>query len=247
MVETSLRPRPGFHTFLHADSPREGDALTYYDYQRALRANKVEILQQRRAVTYEPGYRKPYAEHPSKATRKIFQLKSIQPPPPSAQYVKSPLLVEPANELLHGSASPAPVATGVSPVVDMCSNGDSNTSLGAEGERTSGEGRYMENLAGLTDRLPKIYKQRLVKSATARTSGLVSASAVASHPEIPQRPKTAASIREFQAQTTPPHDGKQFLLTTTNLKVLALPFTCTFHIIIIIPVHDDELTACIHE
>lgn len=77
MVETALHPRPSFYSFLQADSFKSGDALTYYDYQRAIRAKKVEILQQKKASSYEPGYKKPGVPHP--ASRRVFQLKSKYP------------------------------------------------------------------------------------------------------------------------------------------------------------------------
>ena len=57
MVETSLRPRPEFSTFLQSDANREGDGLSYYDYKRVLRYNKVAILQQRKAKLNIPGYK----------------------------------------------------------------------------------------------------------------------------------------------------------------------------------------------
>lgn len=79
MVETDLHPRPSFYTFLRSDTCRGGDGLTYHDYQRAVRSNKVAILQQRRAMSYEPGLKKPgilKAGVGASATRKIFQLKS---------------------------------------------------------------------------------------------------------------------------------------------------------------------------
>lgn len=218
MVETSLHPRPCFHRFLQADSRREGDALTYYDYQRALRSKKVEILQQRRAVTYEPGYKKPCAVHPAKLTRKVFQLKNNFPVP-SAQIVKSPPLIKP-NEGVKFPVEPAIEQ------LHTIESLDSSTNLGPEAAIEPNQGKttvdMMEGTSvqaqAQTDRLPKIYrKPRLVKSATTvRDSSLASTSAVVSPPLIPQRPKTVASTRDSQIQT---QEG--MLLFTLGFEAMA--------------------------
>lgn len=72
MVETSLRGRPSFGTFLQSDANAGRDGLTYYDYQRFLRSQKVALLQEKKAHTRVPGYKR--VELPS--SRKVFQLKS---------------------------------------------------------------------------------------------------------------------------------------------------------------------------
>ena len=53
-----MRPRPGFGTFLHSDANVTGDGLSFHDYKRLLRANKVKLLQEKRAASYVPGYKK---------------------------------------------------------------------------------------------------------------------------------------------------------------------------------------------
>ena len=58
MVDTVVRPRPGFGTFLHSDANVIGDGLSFHEYKRLLRANKVRLLQEKRATSYEPGYKK---------------------------------------------------------------------------------------------------------------------------------------------------------------------------------------------
>lgn len=58
MAETSLHPRPEFSTFLQSDANRGGDGLSYHDYRRALRYNKVAMLQQKKARSHIPGYKK---------------------------------------------------------------------------------------------------------------------------------------------------------------------------------------------
>ena len=56
MVETALFPRPAFATFLRSDDGV--DPLSYYNYQRLQRLQKVARLQERRSKSYEPGYKK---------------------------------------------------------------------------------------------------------------------------------------------------------------------------------------------
>ena len=75
MVETSVRGRPSFGTFLQSDANAGRDGLTYYDYQRFLRSQKVALLQEKRAHTHVPGYKR--VALPS--SRKVFQLKNISP------------------------------------------------------------------------------------------------------------------------------------------------------------------------
>lgn len=187
MVETTLHPRPCFHTFLHADSTTGGDALTYYDYQRALRAKKVEILQQRRAATYEPGFKKPCAVHPAKITRKVFQM----------------------HKLPVSTPTPKPAMESLQPVHDRSALVENVTSVGSAARMDALEPTAVEqsqnntsiraNFAEKTqtEKLPKI--ARLIKSATARPCG---SSGIVSPPLIPQRPKTVASTRDRQVQTS---------------------------------------------
>ena len=77
MVETALFPRPHFASFLQSDD--SVDPLSYYEYQRLQRMQKVARLQERRSKSYEPGYKKqlvqlqPSTAHAqTTATRQIF-------------------------------------------------------------------------------------------------------------------------------------------------------------------------------
>lgn len=69
MVDTALRPRPEFGTFLHSDANAGGDGLSFYEYKRLLRSKKVALLQERRSNLYEPGYKKP----PAVESRQIYK------------------------------------------------------------------------------------------------------------------------------------------------------------------------------
>lgn len=75
MVETSLRGRPPFGTFLQSEANAGRDGLTYYDYQRFLRSQKVVLLQERRAHTHVPGCKRVVLP----TSRKVFQLKNRSP------------------------------------------------------------------------------------------------------------------------------------------------------------------------
>lgn len=77
MVETSFFPRPHFASFLQADD--NVDPLSYYEYQRLQRMQKVARLQDRRSKSHEPGYKKPLtqvqpstAHSQTTASRQIF-------------------------------------------------------------------------------------------------------------------------------------------------------------------------------
>ena len=48
MVDTYLRPRPEFGTFLLSDTTADGDGLSFYKYKASLRKNRVSILQKKR-------------------------------------------------------------------------------------------------------------------------------------------------------------------------------------------------------
>ena len=213
MVETSLHPRPCFYTFLRADS-KEGDALTYYDFQRAQRSNKVEILQQKKARAYEPGYKKPFADHPAKLSRRVFQLKNKFVPPGYLDQSPSPVKVEGMKSLAETSVNEQLRRS------QVIENVDSSTKPGPEASAlesnsaalassaVSYKEKSMENstVQAQTERLPKISgKPRLVKSATARDHS--SNSAVVSPPLIAPRPKTAASTRDAQVQTALAQEG----------------------------------------
>lgn len=73
MVETSLFPRPHFSSFLQSDDAI--DPLCYHNYQRLQRLQKVARLQERRARSYEPGYKKTDLSQPAMqgtSSRQIF-------------------------------------------------------------------------------------------------------------------------------------------------------------------------------
>ena len=57
MVETVVRPRPHFSTFLLSDANAGGDGLSYYQYKKLLRSQKVVLLQQKQATARVPGYK----------------------------------------------------------------------------------------------------------------------------------------------------------------------------------------------
>lgn len=57
MVETAVRPRPHFSTFLLSDANAGGDGLSYYQYKKLLRSQKVVLLQQKQATAHVPGYK----------------------------------------------------------------------------------------------------------------------------------------------------------------------------------------------
>ena len=70
MVDTTLRPRPKFGTFLHSDTNAGGDGLSFYDYKRLLRAKKVALLQERRANLHQPGYKRPKPDETGQVYKK---------------------------------------------------------------------------------------------------------------------------------------------------------------------------------
>ena len=156
MVESSLRGRPSFSTFLQSETSAGGDGLTYYDYQRHLRSQKVALLQERRAITHIPGYKKVVLSK----SRKVFQTKNRTPThiynisgedQPSDEYSKP----EPASstkELVHQSTS-----TG------------SALSLVRMPAQKNVVWKFDDQKGSETDRLPRIAAHhRPIKSATAR-------------------------------------------------------------------------------
>lgn len=76
MVDAALRPRPSFGTFLQSDNSMK-DGLSYYEYQRLLRTNKVSLLQEKKERFFEPGYKKQTTSSSAgPLSRKVFQLKN---------------------------------------------------------------------------------------------------------------------------------------------------------------------------
>ena len=57
MVETAVRPRPHFSTFLLSDANAGGDGLSFYEYKRLLRSQRVSLLQEKQSRTRVPGYK----------------------------------------------------------------------------------------------------------------------------------------------------------------------------------------------
>ena len=209
MVDAAFHPRQNFYNILRSDAKREGDALTYYDYQRALRSKKVEILQQKRAATYEPGYKKAGVLHPSCASsRKVFQLKNKFPPASQTLPIDTSSLPEkeivtsqePANEQLHRSSSVESVCS-VDSIASLDGVEQSQSKTSISGVRPSSAGAAKQMDAGSTEGLPRILsrKARLIKSAAHDYAS----SSASSHapPPTSQRPKTMASTRDTEAQT----------------------------------------------
>ena len=86
MVETSLFPRPYFTSFLQSDD--SVDPLSYHEYQRLQRLQKVARLQERRANSYEPGYKKPLVQIQPSAVHAAAVHVSV----PSRQIFTKPIL-----------------------------------------------------------------------------------------------------------------------------------------------------------
>ena len=189
MVETSLRGRPSFSTFLQSETSAGRDGLTYYDYQRFLRSQKVALLQERRANTHIPGYKK---IAPPKS-RKVFQTENKTPihiisgnyaedqPNDIDEYSKSEPISS-TKEFVHqrtskGSArSPAHMPTQMNVVWKL------------------DDQKYSE-----TDKLPKIVAHhRPIKSATARDRYLAQPNFESG--QHPPRPKTVAGDRSTSVQ-----------------------------------------------
>ena len=68
MAESTLHPRPNFATFLKSDANGPQDSISYYEEQRALRFQKVAVLQQKRENAYAPGYKRRPASVPATTT-----------------------------------------------------------------------------------------------------------------------------------------------------------------------------------
>ena len=57
MVETAVRPRPPFSTFLLSDANAGGDGLSFHEYKRLLRSQRVSLLQEKQSRARVPGYK----------------------------------------------------------------------------------------------------------------------------------------------------------------------------------------------
>ena len=193
MVETSLRGRPSFSTFLQSETSAGGDGLTYYDYQRFLRSQKVALLQERRAQSYIPGCKKTVMP----TSRKVFQLKNrshthttnstyaeIQP---DGEHLKPEPI---SNTKEHQAALDHSKGSSLSPVHVSLASGQLNAAWKSDDQKHSA-----------TERLPKIavHRHRQIKSATARGHQLAGPNfELEKHPP---RPKTVAGDRNTNVQT----------------------------------------------
>ena len=207
MVDTALRPRPNFATFLRSDANKGGDALTYYDFQRALRSQKVAILQQKRWSSYQPGYKKLPAEFP--ITRKVFQLKNKSPgvaeiipqmqhaellPAKMEGVMKSDSTAHIQEPQMKRSASMESVNSIDSNITDL-EPSQSKTNISALVPSSASVSKIsMTEAPPQTEMLPQISKKtRLVKSATSRDRSF--------SPSQPQRPQTVGCTRNVETQT----------------------------------------------
>ena len=203
MVETSLRPRPAFTTFLHSDTSSGGDGLSYYQYQRLLRSQKVALLQEKQRKSYIPGYKKPLQQDPklvaSVASRQIFPNKNQGYPVTADEGGAKKVVVHvvpPKKEnLFQGSVNNKEniQLTSAPPVTShQVTLGDMTT------EQVSQDpGEHQPQMCTQTERIPRIFTwtERRVKSATARER----------HQSWPttlqaQRPKTVSGTRDAQVQ-----------------------------------------------
>ena len=191
MVETSLRGRPSFSTFLQSETSAGGDGLTYYDYQRFLRSQKVALLQERRANSHVPGYKKIALSK----SRKVFQTKNSTPihiisgnyaeGQPNDEYSKSEPISS-TKEFVHQSTSKGSARSPAhmpSPCIQM-----------------NVVWNFDDRKYGESDRLPKITAHhRPIKSATARDRYLARPNFESE--QHPPRPKTVAGDRSTGVQT----------------------------------------------
>ena len=174
MVETTLRGRPTFGTFLQSDTTAGEDGISYYEYQRHLRAQKVALLQEKRASAHVPGTKRP-------TSRKLFQVKTASPTHCAATInVNAGLESKPeATSEQHATSQHC-----VGPSVDVPPS-SRNVAWKVDNPK------HPE-----TERLPRIsaYQHRSIKSATAR-SHRVTWPGSELHHHAP-RPSTVAGIRE---------------------------------------------------
>ena len=180
MVETVFFPRPHFGSYFQSDD--RTDSLSYYEYQRLQRLQKVARLQERRTKSYEPGYKKTLVAiqppaHAQVATRQIFtKLKADALVPPAIPPLKRVSIAANAN-----ATSPSPPSSGaaankkagseefsVPPLVLRRSGRDGDTRAARSSDNAGVVKR--EEKSAQTERPSKAggERGRLVKSATAR-------------------------------------------------------------------------------
>lgn len=122
MVDTAVRPRPGFYTFLRSDQNAGGDGLSFYNQKKLDRSQKVQILQQRRSLAHVPGckpamhlYHKVLGAHqpqvedadtqtPATALHQL-QINKTDPPAPSIeqQTLTEPTAIITTRQQLEGN------------------------------------------------------------------------------------------------------------------------------------------------
>ena len=187
MVETALFPRPHFGSYFHSDD--RTDSLSYYEYQRLQRLQKVARLQERRAKSYEPGYKKPldsiHASRAHVASRQIF----AKPGPKEPRTVAIP----PLKKVSIAADSPSPPVAVVKreeisvPPIIVKKDGGVGRQEGPKAQAPSGR------------LLRAVERERLVKSATARDARSSSAKP---HPQLLPRPKTVVGARDVGTITS---------------------------------------------
>ena len=189
MVETSLRGRPSFSTFLQSETSTGGDGLTYYDYQRFLRSQKVALLQERRASTHIPGYKKTALSK----SRKVFQTKNRTPThiisgegqPNDEHSINKSEPNSSTKELVHQSTRNG---SALSPAHKPSTSTQMNVVW-----------KFDDQKGSESDRLPRIAAcHRPIKSATARDRYLARPKF---ETEQPPRPKTVAGDRNVGVHT----------------------------------------------
>ena len=213
MVDASLRPRPGFSTFLQSDNS-VNDGLTYYEYQRLVRSKKVALLQEKRERSHEPGYKKiGTVSDVGSVSRKILQLKSRYPP---KFEVSGNDLVQvdagiPVITITKPSATvPQEVTTQLSPILTMPSV-VGITNVASDRDKTE---RGVKINESQTERLPRISnKIRVIRSASARGRPLSCPSSTLTCQQK-DRPKTVSGTRDYAFHTYN-EDGKMFICKAT--------------------------------
>ena len=201
MVETSLRPRPTFTTFLHSDTNSGGDALSYYHHQRLLRSQKVALLQEKQRKSHIPGYKKPLQQDPKLvapvASRQIFPNKSQRYPVTTAEDGTKKVVVVPPEKgnLSKGSVNKKENVQLTSPL-HVTSNKVTLSDVAAE-QVSQDPGGHQPQMGAQTERIPRIFTwtERRVKSATARDRHQSWPTTVQA-----QRPKTVSGTRDAQVQ-----------------------------------------------
>lgn len=204
MVETSLRGRPSFSTFLHSDTNFGGDGLTYYDYQRYLRSQKVALLQEKRAQTHIPGCRKVTLP----TSRKVYQSKNRSPnhiTSESASNSTKDLEIKSADE--HSKQESIYVKKEHKTILTHSQPGSvgkdlSQSPVYAPLSQTGVTWRLDESKRIQTERFSRTFARnpRTIKSATARDCHTTWPSLEQQY--HPPRPKTVPSVRDTKLQTS---------------------------------------------